>query len=398
MFIFEYVWSRVSLLQSLKFSAVPLLTAISFGVLCGAPGVVSAKDLRFAFGNADTHPGYIPVERFAERVSKDTGLNIKLYSMSLLSAAQVASGLRDGVADIGWLIHPYHPAKFAESNLIASLSMLATTDNNSEIPGAAMNGATMEYTFHNCPDCLEQFKSQNLVYTSGASTAPYHLLCNKKIATLEDLKGKRIRAGAGNFERWANQFDATGVSMPGGDIYGALSHGVVDCTANGSSELLGYRFIDVTKSITLGVPGGVYSGMAPAIFRRGAWQELTKDQRSAVLKAAAQLAADTVIAWRESENEGMDAARAKGLEIVEASSGLQEATAEFVEQDLAAIEQQFSSQYSVENVAEKVNEIRKLVTKWEGLTKDIGNDSGALAQVYWDEIFSKIDVDSYGMD
>lgn len=186
--------------------------------------------------------------------------------------------------------------------------------------------------------------------------------------------------------------------MPGSDIYGALGQGVVDCTANGTSELLGYRFIDVTSSITLGVPGSVYAGTAPAIFRRNTWQEMDTEQRAIVLEASADLAADVVVAWHQSEREGLAAAKEKGIEVVEASPGLREENEKFVELDLAAAEQQFSEHYGVNNVAEKSEKMRELIVKWQDLTRGIDTDADALAEVYWDEVFSKLDPSVYGMD
>ncbi len=65
--------------------------------------------------------------------------------------------------------------------------------------------------------------------------------------------------------------------------------------------------------------------------------------------------------------------------------------------DLKVIAQQFVDDYGVENTDAKIAKLQKLVEKWKTLTADIANDPEALAKVYWDEIYSKIDPTTYGM-
>ena len=39
-----------------------------------------------------------------------------------------------------------------------------------------------------------------------------------------------------------------------------------------------------------------------------------------------------------------------------------------------------------------------LVEKWKGLTADAAGDKQVLAQVYWDNIYSKLDPKTFGME
>ena len=71
---------------------------------------------------------------------------------------------------------------------------------------------------------------------------------------------------------------------------------------------------------------------------------------------------------------------------------------EFVTADLKVIEEQFTSGYGLDNVDEKIAEFSRLVDKWKALTAEIGGDHESLAQIYWDEIFSKVDPTTYAMN
>ena len=65
--------------------------------------------------------------------------------------------------------------------------------------------------------------------------------------------------------------------------------------------------------------------------------------------------------------------------------------------DIKVIEEQFSSDYGVSNTVEKVETIKALVEKWKGLTAEAGTDRERLAQVYWDNIYARLDPETFGM-
>lgn len=371
--------------------------ALGAALAVGA-GAAQGQELRYAFGISSTFATYPAIERYAALLSETAGLDVKVYAMSLLTVQETMAGLRDGIADIGWETAPYHPAEFSETNLITNLTMLATTGKVPELPGVAMAGAVLEYVLLNCPECLDQMKEQNAVFTASTATPPYYLLCNKKVTSIKELQGKRIRSGAPNFSRWAETFGATGVSLPGNEIYDGLAQGIVDCTTNDIGQLLGLRFIDVTSSVTLGVPGGVYGGTLAANFNRDVWQGLTDDQRLAALKAGARFTADSILMYHQSAEDARKVAEEKGMDFFEPSADLVAATAAFVEEDLTTIATQFKETYGVRNVDAKIETAKGLIEKWKGLVEGTGTDIDAIESLYWNEIYSKVDPTTYGMD
>jgi TRAP-type transport system periplasmic protein len=73
-------------------------------------------------------------------------------------------------------------------------------------------------------------------------------------------------------------------------------------------------------------------------------------------------------------------------------------TANFLKADLPVIKAQFEKDFKVTNVDAKIAEVTKLVDKWKGLTEKWNGDADALADIYWREVFSKIDAGKYGLD
>ncbi len=357
----------------------------------------SAKTLKAAVGLATSSAQYYAFERFAEYVGKNSDVKIKVFSMSLLNLKETPPGVRDGIADMGFVLPPYYPAEYAENNLVANLSMLSTTGRQVESPGAAMAGATSEYTYFHCPECLVEYKKENQIYLGTGASPTYIMLCTKPLRTLEDLKGKKYRSGAANFGRWAEHFGGIKVSIPGNDVYEALGQGVIDCAMLSATELTNLSLFDLVKFVTRRIPGGVYSGVATNNVNVDTWRKLTTEQRAVFLKGAAKINADLTWKYYSDAKKNLDASPAKGIEVIEPGKEIMDKSNEFVKGDVQVIAEQAKKDYGLTNVEAKIVKITELVEKWKELTKDVADDPEALAKIYWDQIFSKLDPATFGM-
>ena len=358
-----------------------------------------ARTLKSAVGLATSSAQYYAHSRLAEYLKENApNLRMKVYSMSLLNLKETPAGVRDGVADVGFVLPPYFPAEYSEFNLAANVSMLATTGRKVESPGAAMAGATSEYVFFNCPECLTQFEHENQAYLGTGSSPTYVMLCTKPIRTLDDLKGKKFRSGAANFGRWAEFFGGTKVSISANDIYEGLGQGVIDCAMNSATELSNLSLFGVVKFVTRRIPGGVYSGVATNNVNLDTWRSLSLEQRTAFLKGSARAQADLTWKYYSDAKKNLEASPDKGIEVYEPDPEILKQSDEFVKADLKVIAEQFRSDYGVDNTDAKIEKLAELTDKWKTLTEGIEGDPEALFQIYWEEIFSKIDPETYGMN
>ncbi len=375
------------------------LKTLTLAALFAATALTAAdaQSLRYASGFPPGGPVNEGVKDFVAYVNENSDMSVKLYELSLLDLKETPPGIRDGVADMGYVLMPYFPAEYAEANLAADLSMLATTGEKGAAPAVAMAGALTEYAMLHCADCQTQFTRENQVYLGSASTPDYVLLCGQPIRTVDDLKGKSFRSGASNFGRWAEKFGGTKVSIPGNEIYEAMSQGVVDCTMISAPELINLQLIDVTKAITLDVPGGVFAGSGAATMNQDTWQSLSEEQRAFMLKAAARNVATITINYNDAATDALDASREKGIEIIEPSEELVKASADFVANDVDVIADEFVNTYGLDGVDEKIATIRDLVTKWKEIGKGLDKDRDAFAETLWNEVYSKVDAKTYGM-
>ncbi len=376
-----------------------MLSAVAGTALLASAGAVQAAEtLKVAVGFPQGSAAVYAIERFARNVEATSDLKVKVFPLSLLNLKETPPGIRDGIADMGYVLPPYYPAEFAEFNLAANLSMLATTGDHVESPGMAMGAAMTEYVFLHCPECLTEQKRQNQVYLGTGSTPAYILHCTTPIRTMDDLKGKKYRSGAANFGRWAEAVGGTKVSVPGNDIYEAMSQGVVDCGMFATTELTNLQLFDVTKYITTRIPGGTFAGIATNSINRDVWGDLNDAQREAIFRASAQESADFTWKYYADARRNLDQAPSKGIEVITPSDEMLKMSQDFTKDDLAVIAQQFTDDYGLENVDAKIKTVAALIEKYRVLTAGMENDADALAKLYWDEIMSKVDLTTYGRD
>lgn len=374
------------------------LAAVLMGSVVAAPAL--AKDLRYAVGLPESSYNFDAAVAFSEELAETTDLDVKVFGMSLLSLNEIPGGIRDGLADLGYTILPYFPAEFSELNLPGNLSMLATTGTMAKYPGPAMIGASMEYVMLNCADCQTQLKGLNTVYLSGGAAVEYGLICNTPVRSVDDIAGKKVRTGTPDMGRFVEFYGGTQVALSGNEIYDALSTGNVDCSTNSPENLTGLRYIEVVDSITHMLPGSMFTGLGTANMNRDTWAGLTEDERRAVMEAGGRLA---LVAWeilKQRNVAGLEAMEEQGKDVFQITDEDRAKITAFAEQDFDTVVAQFTDDYGLANVGDKANTIRDLVEKWKGLTNEVesADDLAAFSDLYVQEIYSKIDTSTYGLD
>lgn len=358
----------------------------------------AAKNLNYAHGYpADSAVGKAAVT-FAEQVEKksDSALSVKPFAMSLLSLSETGPGLRDGMADIGYVLTPYYSAEYATSLLLHEMNLLVNLGQDKGIESFAYAGAIADYTLNSCPECQTEFAAQNQVYTGTGVTSLYGLQCKSPVAKIEDLAGKRVRTAGAGFVRFAEHFKAVAVPLPINEVYEALSQGVIDCAMLSAPELINYNMFDVVTDVTLNVPGGLFAGVAGTNVNRSVWQALSTEERAALIWGASHMAAAMTWNFVEQEAEAIRMAEEKGIRIHTPDEAMLAPVRAFVENDLKTMVDVFKSTYRVERTAEIAAEFPAVLERWRGLVKGVGSYED-LQKIYWDELYSKIDPATYGL-
>lgn len=359
-------------------------------------GAANAADLSFAGGWPPNSAPTAKIEDYAKAANEysDGDINIRVFPLSLLSFSEINAGLRDGIADVAGNLLAYFPSEFPTLNMLAEFSELVELEEFSgELSSLAFTGAIMEYVMNDCPACMDEMSAQNQVYLGAASTTSYVLQCAVPLTSSADLEGKRIRAAGAYWARWAESVGAVPVSMSINETLEGLSQGVVDCTMSNTADFVNFGFIDVVKYVYVGAPGAQFN--VPFTMNKDSWNSLSGDNKSAMLRAHAKLAADIAWVYVEEGRAGRERAPDMGIEYGPAPDDMIAMNREFINEDKDAIAAIYKERFGIESGAEAATALTEGLEKWTGLTKDVSSGE-ELAEIYWNEIFSKVDVSSYG--
>lgn len=376
----------------------------SIGVGLAVLGLVSplsahATDLRFASGYPQGSITSDALAVFESRLDELSGgeLGARVFELSLLNLRETPSGIRDGMADMGVVLTPYFPSNFAHTNMVAEVSMsIELTDGGSDQAGLVYTGAMSEFIFLNCEECRDEFAAQNQLFLGSAATPPYSLLCREKVGSLDALEGKNLRTSGAQWARWAESVGANPITMSVNEIYEGLSQGVVDCSVQSTSELSVFNLFEVVDDITVNYPSGVFSGVGSANINLDTWRSLSEAQRKALLEATAILSAEFSWGYEQGAVDNEETARKQGIGITQATDAMNADNREFIRADLETIAQGYSERYGIENAEARIETFRELLSKWRGLIDDV-QSSEELADIYWEEVFSKVDAGQYGL-
>ncbi len=378
----------------------PLISGLGFAAaLIVAPATLQAAELRFASGYPSGSITSEALEVFEEELEKTSGgnLNVRIFELSLLNLRETPSGIRDGMADMGVVLTPYFPSNYAHTNMVAEVSMsIELTEGGADQAGLVYTGAMSEFIFLHCKECRQEFAAQNQVFLGSAATPPYSLLCREKVDSLEALQGKNLRTSGAQWARWAEDVGANPITMSVNEIYEGLSQGVVDCSVQSTSELSVFNLFEVVDDITVNYPSGVFSGVGAANINRDTWTGLSDEQRKALLQAAARLSAEFSWGYEAGAVENEKVAKEQGIGLTRATDKMNEKNRQFIKADLKTIADSYTERYGVKAAEKKIQTFRELLRKWGGLVNDVAGGE-ELADIYWKEVFSKVDESSYGL-
>ena len=265
-------------------------------------------------------PATYPQAKFAyagmfDRVREATGGKLDFdihYGGSLLPAKTTINGMRDGVADVGFVYPSYTPAELPIQAFLNSASFVADDS-------LAVSLAYAELNFTNA-DAQAEWDKFNVVFTGAFSTPVYNMMCNTPVVSLDEAKGKRMRTAGAAFTGLADSLGATAVSVPIGDAYSGMQRGSLDCILADPTNMLSASFNEVVTDITV-VPLGVVTG-ANWVFNKASWSKFSDEERALLKSEMALALARTQLDFDKSVGESFADAEQREIKLHEAGGDL----------------------------------------------------------------------------
>lgn len=311
---------------------------------------------------------------------------------ALLPARTTLSGVGDGVAQLGYHQSGYTPAEAPLSNALSGMSF--------EEPDPLVVGFAYADWVMNDPRGYAEFRGNGVVPVGGFATPPYLLLCNSEAPdTPEKLMNKKIRFPGGQGSELAKELGFISVNIPVSEAYQAMQMGQVDCVAIFATYLdVEDRLGEVTKSV-------VELNLAPVfnapihIYNDRFWQSLSAEERRILLDGAASAMAGMMTHWSGLVPQSLDYAREQGISVLPPSPELQAAIDNWVKSGMGDMVGA-AARAGVQDPEELYATFRDYLEKWEAIVGSMSDrtDVVEVTAVLRDNLFDKIDVETYGMD
>lgn len=351
-----------------------------------------ARELRVGSGAPPPHPATSHLyNSLIEYLPEESGgkLTAVFLGPEVAGLRQMKDALQTGLLDVGNLLPLYFPAELPNFALAGELSLSARDPH-------AVSAALTEYTV-NCVSCQEEMLKFGVVFLGSGSSDPYMLLTKTPVTTAADLKGMRLRSGGAPYSRWAEHFGAVPVSISVLDTFEAMSQGTIDGSMASVGDLLAFRLVELVKHVTP-VPLGTYFSTSNFATAKRTWADMSVEERGWLLRAANRANANFTQRWGyDFAGTARKAAQDAGIEFHEADASLIEAARKFDENDRATAAAISKERFGMDDAEARVTEFIGLVKKWEAISDEVGHDRDAMIQKVWDEVWSKVDLSTYGM-
>ncbi len=201
-----------------SFVSLAVLAGLTFAAAGAAAQEVTLKVHHFLGPQATSQR--LLLGPWCEKIARESNNRLKcqIYPAMQLGGTppQLFDQARDGVADIVWTVPTYQAGRFIKSEVFELPFMTKTAKGGSR--------AFWEYLQQHS---LDEFKGTKVLLAHVHDGAELHF--NKKsVATLEDLKGLKVRAPTRIGTRMLAALGATPVAMPVPQVPESLAKGVVD--------------------------------------------------------------------------------------------------------------------------------------------------------------------------
>lgn len=186
-----------------------------------------------------------------------------------LGVGDVFSLLGDGVYDVGMTVADYAVADAPELEGLDVPLLALTADEALAMVNAAR------------PMVADIFAARfNSHLLAIAPYPPQVVFCNAEIASLDDLKDKKVRASGRMTAKFLEALGAEGVNVSFAEVPGALQKGVVDCAVTGAGSGYSAGWWEVSTHL-LPIPLGGWDSVVTAM-NMDKWNSLDAEAQALI--------------------------------------------------------------------------------------------------------------------
>ncbi len=315
--------------------------------------------LKFANFFPPTHKNAVVWAEFTQEINKKSGGKVEISYYpggTLLTAPKMAAGVTTGIADIGLAHFAYSRGRFPVMEAI-------------ELPlgfPSAWIGAGVANEFYEKFKPKEMDQYHPLAFT--ASTPNVLGTLTKKISTLEDVKGLKIRA-TGRLGDIVKSLGGTPMPIEMVDMYESLRRGVVDGNLGSAEQLEGFKVGEFLKFV---VPswktGGCYGFYV--LMSKQKWDALPPDMQKLFAEVSNAYKDKWAIAFNSIDVGGIEFLKKHGGQLTPLSDAETERWVKAVQPVIADYKKDLVSKgYKEAEVDTMINFIKERTEYWKAQEK-----------------------------
>jgi TRAP-type C4-dicarboxylate transport system substrate-binding protein len=283
-----------------------LALAVSLGMQIGAASA-DALVLRYNKWLPQTHPqdveGILPFFKEIERVTEGR-VRVEPTTASLAPPPRQMEAVQNGVVDIAYGGQSLTPGLFPLADVVA----LPFIGDSAEAISVAFWRTHNKYFAK-----AEPYKGVHVL--SLLAVAPYQIYSiDKKIDSIDDLAGMKLRATGAVAPKVAEAIGAVPIPIDITGMYDALSKKILDGALNNDDQMRAFGVVEFVKH-RLAVPGGILGTPIYIIINEGKWNQISEKDQAAIM----DLAGETIGA---KVSRLADISAAKGVRDMEAKGAV----------------------------------------------------------------------------
>lgn len=217
------------------------------------------------------------------------------------TAASQYDVVRDGLADLSWMVTGYTPGRFP----LVEFGDLPLIHPKSEVMGPAFDRLYRERLADK--NIFEGVHPVSLLVIS-----PLQMVTKgKKVSSVEELSGMKFRSSSPTLTAVLELLDVVPVLKSAAEAYEMLSTGVIDGQVTNLNTITGFNQLDLMDGV-FHVPGGLANAVIIMGLNADKWAQISPEDQKAIMAISGDVFAKKVGA-------AYDNADAKALETMEAA-------------------------------------------------------------------------------
>ena len=232
-----------------------------------------------------------------------------LLPKAVVAPPQTFDAVRDGLADISFIVPGYTPGRFVLTDSI-------------EFPfqGEASEATSVAYQRVHDRMLAKHDEHKGVKVLAVFTHGPGQVFNVKRaVASLKDLEGMKIRVGGGMVNEVAKVLGTIPMLKPAPESYELLAQGVADGVFFPKEAPVAFKLVPLIKHTTY-IPGGLFWTSFTLIMNEAKWNQISAADRAAIEKFIGEpLARRAGKAWDAADQRGEKAIREANIPVVTAS-------------------------------------------------------------------------------